>query len=191
MKLPPTPFTSPRVARFVFTILVALAVSATAVRAAEAAEEQERKIYAFEHRTLPKWTHGSDGAFYTDLASGHAEQLIAKANEFLGTDFGAAIRLRVLQEPEAVLITFPAPTKPPHCFFAAVVKTKDGFRYVTAEKTEDLMGEGLKAVLGEWTADGAHRLLDFSKDSSEEWFVQRLGQLVSAAPAEKPAGKGK
>lgn len=190
MKLLPNLLTS-RAARFVLTIVVALAASAMTARAVDSNEERERKIYAFEHRVLSKWTHGSNGAFYADLASGHAEQLIKTANELLGTDFGSAIRIRVLKGPEAVLLTFPAPTKPPHCFFAAVVKTKDGFRYVTAEMTEDLMGEGLKAVLGEWTAEGSHRLLGFSKDSSEDWFVRRLGDLVSAAPAEKPADLSK
>lgn len=170
-------FRSP--ARLACGALVALLLGLSALHAADTTEEQERKIYSFEHHILPKWTHGSKGAFYADLASGHAEQLLQTANELLGPDFGTAIRFRVLSEAEAVLITFPAPTKTPHCFFAAVAKTKDGYRYLTAEKCEDIMNEGLKAALAEWTADGAHHLLGFSKDRSEQWFVRRVGELLA------------
>lgn len=195
MHLPRARHSARDAARFILAAFVYLTFATASVHATDAAEERERKIYSFEHRALPKWTHGSNGAFYDDLARSHPEQLIKTADELLGPDFGSAIRLRVLTEPEAVLIVFPAPTKPPHCYFAAVAKTKGGFRYITAEKCEDLLGEGLKAALGEWTAEGAHRLLGFSKDASEAWFVRRLGELLSTAEnpdaPSKPAAKDK
>lgn len=166
-------------------VLLLSPLAAPVARATD--DERHRRVYQFEHRLLPAWTHQSDGAFYRDLAAGHAEQLIKAAHEIVGSDFATALRLRSLTEPAAVLITFPAPAEVPQCFFAAVVKTESGFRYLTAEKALDLENTGIRAALCEWSAEGSHALMNFTTEVSEEWFLKAIRQLL-ASPAEKSAG---
>jgi hypothetical protein len=120
---------------------------------------QHQKIYFFEHRLLPKWVHHSKGAFFEDLASGSTTKMVEAATEIVGKDFADALHVEVAQRGKIILLLFPKPNKTAECYFAAVIKTSSGYRYLTLEADEDIMKQGVKAFYCEWTSSGAH--LDF------------------------------
>lgn len=133
-----------------------------------------QRIYYFQHRLLPKWTHESNGMFFHDLMNGHFERLIAAAKNIVGEEFAKQIEVQKYAEAGGVLIRFPRPTVAPECFFVYIVKTESGFRFHTYEKTVDLYGSGDKGVVGEWSADGKHLNFGPRKYEDSDSFVSEL-----------------
>lgn len=133
-----------------------------------------QKIYHFQHRLLPKWTHESKGVFFDDLMAGNTDRLLAAATKHVGEDFSKKIEIRKYPEANGVLLIFPTPNETPECFFIYIVKAKSGFRFFTFEKTSDLFGDGDIGVVGEWTADGTHNSFDSRKYDDIESFVTEL-----------------
>jgi len=84
-----------------------------------------------------------------------------------------------------VVISFAPPAETTECFFVFVAKRGEGFRYITFEKSEDILNEGLKTCIGEWTADGNHLNFGFLKEETEAAFLQRVSELLNDA-AESP-----
>ncbi len=168
-------------------LLPLLALASLAARAddskapAPAAAEPtaHQKLYYFEHRLMPKWTHQSGGAFYNDLRAGQAEKLREVAEELGGADFAKQLTIESVAAPEGVLLGFAAPTDVTDCFFTFVAKVGERYRYLTFEKTEDILGDGLVACIGEWTAEGSHRNFGFSKAKSREAFLKAVADLLS------------
>jgi hypothetical protein len=142
----------------------------------ESAKNQE--VYAFQHRVLPKWTHRSDGAFYEALQKGVPQQLVATATKMVGENFAKHIAVENTTQPEGVLITFEKPSEVPHCYFAFITKTADGFRYITLEKAMDITEDGTKSVICEWTADGAHRNYGFGKFTDSKTFLENASKRL-------------
>ena len=133
-----------------------------------------QQIYYFQHRLLPKWTHESKGMFFNDLMHDHTEKLVAAASEIVGKEFSRKISIQKYAEAKGVLLTFPQPKEPTECFFIYIVKTGDGFRFYTYEKTEDLFGSGDKGVVGEWSADRTHSNFGSRKYDDADSFVAEL-----------------
>jgi hypothetical protein len=114
------------------------------------------RIYFFEHRLLPRWTHGTNGAFFDELMTDRTEKLIAAATETVGEEFARGITIRKFPERKAVFLSFPKPKAPPGCFFVYIAWAENGFQYYTYEKTFDIAQVGNKGVVGVWSADGKH-----------------------------------
>jgi len=133
-----------------------------------------QRIYSFQHRLLPKWTHESKGVFFDDLMQGNTGKLMEAAAKMVGEDFSKKIEIWKYPEAKGVLLVFPTPNETLECFFIYIVKTKDGFRFYTYEKTSDLFGDGDKGVVGEWTANGRHNNFDSRKYDDVESFVTEL-----------------
>src|SRR5688572_12101569 len=97
----------PKPLLMVLGVLVAFTLSARV-----AAEEQEKelsvkqRIYHFEHRLLPKWTHGSKGAFFDDLAKGTPGRLVEAATDIVGKEFADQITVRSVSGTSQILIQF-------------------------------------------------------------------------------------
>lgn len=146
-----------------FTTLAfsALLLVGSVVRAADNPPVDEQralhnKKYNFQHRVLPKWTHGTNGAFYEDLRKGSSERLISAATEIVSKEFAQHLTVRRLPELQGVLITFQKPVEAPECYFVLIVKQGERYRYYTLEMGVDLFKTGVKSVIGEWVADGSH-----------------------------------
>lgn len=138
-----------------------------------------QKRYYFEHRMLPQWTHQSQGAFYTDLSAGRVERLRGIAEKIGGAMFAEKLSAEHQTAPEGVLLGFAAPSETTECYFVFVAKLGEHYRYFTFEKTEDLLGEGLVACIGEWGEDGGHRNFGFSKEASREAFLKAVTGLLN------------
>lgn len=136
------------------------------------------RLYAFEHRVLPRWTHQSSGVFFADLEKGSVDRMKEAATEMVSSEFAAALKVRNVLQPTGVIITFQHPPKPVACFFAFVTKSGEDHRYLTLEMTEDILGLGFKSVIGEWTPDGSHKNLGSFKFDSEEDFLRELQRIL-------------
>jgi len=115
-----------------------------------------RRIYYFQHRILSQWTHKSNGAFLKDLMSGNSSRLVTSAKKMISADYASGITVKPVGTLAGVLITFPKPTQPAECYYAAVVKQGEKYRYFTYERTLDITGAGFVGVVGSWTAQGSH-----------------------------------
>src|SRR5579862_539847 len=144
------------------------------------------RVYYFEHKIVPAWVHKSEGAFYSDLEHGETKQLFETAMEIVGKDFADGIKIRKIDKPDGVLITFPKPREAPECFFAAILKDGSAYHYVTLELGEDMMGDGSKTFLCEWASDGSH--LDFGprKYDDEARFLSELEDRRKKGPDRAP-----
>lgn len=150
-------------------------------------DEREQKVYAFEHRLTPRWTHDAEAGLYGDLREGRLDQYRAAAREVVDGVFAEALSVRPLEDLAAVIITFEPPRTLPRCHFAAIVRVAEGFRYFTLERSMTLGPDSPKAAFCEWTKEGSHRLLTFTNTVGAEEFV-RLLRAELAAPAQQLAG---
>jgi hypothetical protein len=146
----------------------------------------QERVYHFEHKLLPAWVHKSEGAFYADLAQGDTKRLTEAATEIIGKDFADGIKIRKIEKPDGVLITFPKPKEAPECFFAAVLKDGSEYHYVTLELGENILDDGAKTFLCEWSSEGSH--LDFGprKYDDEAHFLSELEVRVEKGTPPKP-----
>ncbi len=143
-----------------------------------------QRAYYFEHKLLPLWVHKTNGAFFDDLQHGEIQKLTEAATQIAGKDFAGGIHVRKISElTDTVLIVFPAPRETPECFFAAVQKTGAQYRYFTLESGEDILSNGTKSFLCEWSGDGRH--LDFGprKFDDEASFISELKNRSNKTPA--------
>ncbi len=117
---------------------------------------EHQRIYYFQHRVLPSWTHDSDGAFFANLQKDSHERFIEVAAEIVNQEFADQIVISQFGDGTEILITFPIPKQIPECYFVYIRKEGDTYRYITLERTEDILGQGMKSVVAEWSPDGAH-----------------------------------
>lgn len=167
--------TSVVVVLFVFVFMkmtVSLGVAGDSVFSES--DSMHDKIYMFENRILPKWTHESKGEFFDDLINGRHEKLIRAAGEIVGEEFSKKMTIQAYPKDNGILITFPTPDKPRECFFIYISKVNDGYRFFTYEKTFDSLGPDGKGVVGEWTAAKAHVKLGSRKYDDADSFVAEM-----------------
>ena len=167
----------------VLASLPILAADPVAPAPPAAAEEPtpHQKLYYFEHRLLPKWTHGTQGAFFEDLLAGSVERLQGAAREIVGPEFAGALAVAAVQAPAGVLLTFAAPAERGDCYFAFIAKVGEGYRFFTYEKAVSITGADIEACIGEWGEDGGHRNFGFSKETSREAFLAAVAGLLGDA----------
>ena len=132
------------------------------------------KIYYLQHRLLPRWTHGPDNSFYNELMSGNLYRLKQVATDFVSREYANKITARQYPETDGVIITFPEPDQPNECYFIYIARTGNGFRFVTYEKAEDLLGKGHAGAVGEWTKEGKHLNMGFRKYRDAASFVKEI-----------------
>jgi hypothetical protein len=132
------------------------------------------KIYHFQHRILPRWTHGSDGKFYEDLLKGNNDRLMAAAKKIVSEEFSKKIKIQRIAESNSILLVFPAPVEPPECYFIIISKVKNEYRIYTYEKTHDITKAGYKGVIGKWTPEGDHHNLGARKYEDAEQFMKEI-----------------
>lgn len=134
----------------------------------------EQKIYFFQHKVMPRWSHESDGNFYQDLQAGFHLRFFQLAEEMVSAEFSAGIVITQLADKQAVLFSFPSPTAAPACFFALLVKREQGYDYYTYERTIDLPGLPAAGVVGFWDAEGGHGNLGPRAYRDADSFVRDL-----------------
>jgi hypothetical protein len=117
-----------------------------------------QKIYFFQHKLIPEWTHRTNGAFFGDLSNGRHQRLLDIAAEIVSPEFSNGISIKPYPKVGGLLISFPTPVEPPECYFIYIHKDpkKHAFSLFTYEKTRDPFGRGNKGVVGSWSADGEH-----------------------------------
>lgn len=147
--------------RYSFSWCALLAIGGTCLAQAEPPRQlsPSQKIYLFQHRLIPEWTHRSNGAFFEDLSSGQHQRLLDLAAEVVSPEFAGGISIQAYPKADGLLIAFPAPVEPPQCYFIYIRRdpAKRTFSLFTYEKTPDLFGKGHKGgVVGSWSAGGQH-----------------------------------
>jgi|GEM_PF-1878340 len=122
---------------------------------------KSQKVYYLQHKLIPKWVHQSGGAFFNDLNSGKYEKLIEAASQIVSSEFSAAISIKKYPDENGVLISFAAPAEPPECYYIYIYRENNDnkFSLFTYEKTYDQFKKGHKGVVGQWTAEMAHKNL--------------------------------
>jgi len=135
-----------------------------------------QKIYLFQHRLIPQWTHRSNGAFFEDLSNGKHQRLLDVATELVSPNFSNGISIKPYLEKGGVLISFPAPTEPPECYFIYISKgvPNGAFSLFTYEKSRDIFSQGNKGVVGSWAAGGEHGNLGPRNYEDAESFVKEI-----------------
>lgn len=154
--------------------------------------EREQKIYAFEHRVLPRLTHGTKGAFYDDVSTRLPPPLVELAAEVVDARFAEALGVTPSQTPPGALITFETPGTMTHCYFAFLAKSEGKHRYFTLEQTIDLSGSGAKTMFCEWAPDGRHLNHGPRAYTDAKSFLAELAQrwlTPDAVTASSPAPK--
>lgn len=154
----------------------------------------QQRVYYFQHRLLPRWTHESEGAFPNDLEKGNTAGLVRVATEMVGQEFAAALRIKTLTEPAGALIIFVKPTQVTECYASAVLRDEAGFRYFTLELAEDYMKQGIKTFLCEWTnksGELSHANLGARSYTDEEHFVADLRLIMEKAKPPAPPAESK
>ncbi len=131
----------------------------------------EQRIYYYQHRLIPKWTFGSDGAFFRDIMNGSIGQLKAAAADLISSEYADNISIKPLSEHNGILITFQEPSSVPHCYFIFIRKIDDKFMFLTYEKTRDISNEGYIGVVGGWSPDGVHSNYGPRKYSDADSFI--------------------
>jgi len=168
--------------KIIRTAILSIFMLAAFCMAAETAAQSELsrhdKIYYFQHRILSKWTHGSEGRFYQDLRNGDYRSMLETASEIVSVDFAINIRVQRLTEINGVLLVFPVPDEPPECFFILITRDGGDYRFFTYEITRDILGDGSKGVVGEWTADGQHRDLGPRPYEDAEQFIRDIKAIM-------------
>lgn len=176
------------------TLILLLAFSGALVAATPGTETvpQEptthQKIYSFQHRILPKWTHQTNGAFYNDLREGLPAQLVEAATEIAGQDFAKQMAVTNVATPEGVLVTFSQPLDAPLCFFVFIMKTEQGFRYLTLEKSMDIAEDGTKSALCEWAKEGRHMNYGSRNYTDSKSFLADINALNAPVASFTPPG---
>jgi len=170
-----------RFARF-FVFFAALLTVNGACLGEEPAKEPTMKdrIYFFQHRLIPQWTHQSDGVFFNDLNSGKSEKVIEAATKIVSPAFAAAISIKRYPDENGVLIKFAAPLEVPQCYFIFIYKDKSSnkFSLYAYEKTHDLLKEGHKGVVGQWSAEGGYSNLGARAYEDPESFVSEVQKAI-------------
>jgi hypothetical protein len=175
-------------------LIAALCLGGTAAGLLSAEKEQpemtpQQRVYYFQHRLLPRWTHESEGAFPSDLEKGSTAGLVRVATEIVGREFAAALQVRTLTEPAGALIVFAQPTRVTECYAVAVLRDETGFRYFTLELAEDFLKQGIKTFLCEWTNQAgelSHANHGARSYTDEEHFVADLRLIMEKAKQPAP-----
>lgn len=129
------------------------------------------RIYFFQHRLLPRWTHESRGSFFDAIKAGPIDELRSIASEVVDAEFAAALRVLPLGGPDQVVIAFAPPKEPPECFCVLILRSGESYRYLTLEMSDDLFKEGDRSVIGEWTPDGTHANFGHRKYADVTSFI--------------------
>ena len=135
------------------------------------------RIYHFQHRMLPKWTHESEGKFYKDILNSDFDILFNTASNVVGKEFSKNIIIQRLDDINGILLIFPEPAEPLECYFVFIAKVNENYRFITYEKTQDLSESGDKGVVGEWLPNGTHLNHGSRKYEDAEKFVNDIKRL--------------
>ncbi len=174
----------------VLVFLLLLAAPLAPLMAQGLLNEQQQKIYYVEHRLIPQWLYGSDGAFFQALEKGDITYLKNAAAEIAGKSFAKDLKVKSIEPGKAVLLTFEKPANSPLCYYAIVAKTDEGFAYYTLEKAIDFEDTGkISTMFCGWTADGSHLNFGPRGYKDEDNFVKEFlaGPPGDAAAAFHPA----
>ena len=168
-------------ARFIVFCTALLAINGACLGEEPAKEPTMKdRIYFFQHSLIPQWTHQSDGAFFNDLNSGKSGKLLDAATKIVSPEFAAAISTKNYPDANGVLLKFAAPVEPPQCYYIYIQKDKNGtkFSLYAYEKTHDLLKEGNKGVVGQWSAEGGHGNFGARTYEDAESFVTEVQKMI-------------
>lgn len=142
----------------VLLVFFALVAPVMQVMAEDKGDDASRRIYAFEHRLLPRLVYGSEHKMFADLIQNQGDGLRTIAEKIVSPEFAQQMRFKTIVPDKAVLISFPEPEKPPLCYHVIVAKTDDGYAYHTLEKADDIANTGkLKAMYCSWDSPSTRK----------------------------------
>lgn len=169
----------------VMCVLVAAAVSVKSADDKPETKEPTRhqRIYYFEHRLLPRWTFESDGRFYEDLKAGKLDRLKDAAGKIVDKEFAAKIVVSGDASPAQVMITFDPPSDSPLCYYVILKKSGGGYGFYTLERTEDLMGIGVKTMVCGWSPEGSHNNYGGRKYTDAATFSSEIEKMGDPKPS--------
>ncbi len=135
-----------------------------------------RKLYFFQHKLLPRWTHRSRGKFFKALMNQDYRVFNRVANKYLGEEYTSKIKFKKYENLNGVLITFPTPFKSPLCYYVFIMKKGEGnYKYYTYEKTMGFT-KGAVGAYCCWTASGRHRTFGIKKYKDAESFIAEFSK---------------
>ncbi|MFE9423441.1 hypothetical protein ACFYNO_10815 [Kitasatospora sp. NPDC006697] len=171
-------------------LLVAMEPAFTTAAAPPAPPERRHHHYQFAHRALPAALRSLGPELVTELPVGGITPLLLELWGEVGARLPADQRVpweglageyrRFGEGHSGVLVTLPRPVAPPEAHLAAAVLPHGSgeLRYFTVEFAIDPVSREEGAVLGEWTADGTHRLLSVGASPEPEAFAAAVGALL-------------
>jgi hypothetical protein len=130
-----------------------------------------KKIYFFQHRLMPKWTHKSDGQFLSDLLNGDLSRLRLAAEQIVSVEYANNITVKYTGQSNSILLIFPKPTDFNRCYYVFLSKVDSIFHFITYEKTRDTRNQGFVGVVGSWKADTNHYNYGPRKYSDPDSFL--------------------
>ena len=130
-----------------------------------------QRIYYFQHKLIPRWVYGSEGAFFQHLYNRNAAQLFQAAVEIVSQEYAEGLLITPVMGRDAVVIRFPEPSEMGDCYYALVLKKGSDFSYITYEKTLAFDSDEFVAVLGGWSQKGSHQNYGIRGYRSEQEFI--------------------
>lgn len=130
------------------------------------------KVYFLQHRLIRDWVFETDGEFFFDIYNHELAHLIDTTAEVVSPEYAEGLSVKPLVGKDAVLILFPTPETPPHCYYALITKEGDNYHYYTYEKSLDLWGDEVIGALGGWSREGDHMNYGPRSYKTSEAFVQ-------------------
>ena len=119
-------------------------------------QEESRQVYILQHKIIPKLLYDNEISFYKDLSQGDEQKFRQLVTKVIDQNYSTALQIKKVLPFNGILLTFPEPQTMPHCYYALIAKTKEGYFYFTYEKTFQLGGDDVVGVVGAWTKEGNH-----------------------------------
>lgn len=114
----------------------------------------DQKIYALQHRLMPKWLFQVDSAFFDDLYRANLAHFRSSVAEFVSPEYAEQIVVQPLEGQDAVLIIFPEPESMPLCYYVLMRRKGDQYGYLTYERALDIDDSVVVGVVGSWSKSG-------------------------------------
>jgi mono/diheme cytochrome c family protein len=90
------------------------------------------------------------------------------------------VQKREAEGREIFIVTFPPPQAMPEAYFAAMVYAEGTpSRYLTLERSFDLLTNQVITMLGEWHKDGDHGNLGFGPNPTVDGFLEAVVALIT------------
>jgi len=165
--------------RLILSLLIVMTI--LSYGATKSKSEREDKIYYLQHRLLPKYIFDNRD-LYEALAAKKVAKFLEVVGKVVDKKYANNLHIEHIASKNAVLITFPAPTKSPLCYFAFIQKFRDGFSYYVYEKVDNILGGDVVGVVGAWSENKEHFNFGLRNYKDSKSFINDLTASSSSKP---------